>query len=251
MNKNKTPHNISALKDISMFLGIKNITLKNIFSNSKFINFKKGNNFFLQGEIADYVYIVIKGSVRIFQSNKDGEEIALKIVKNGDSFLEAITFSSKNYPASSQVVEDAVVCSIPISILQKNIQQDNNLAMNMLVIAGKTSQELITKIEQLTLKTTTQRIGWYILRLFIEKKWKNKTIELPYDKSLIASYLNMKPETLSRSLKQLKKQGINIQNNIVSISDGFALCNYCNPDVNKDCNQSNHNQCKYSNSLAP
>lgn len=245
MNKSKAQHNISALKDIHMFTSVNHIIVQNIFSNSKFINFEKGETIFLQNEPADYVYVVMEGSVKMFQSNEDGEEMVLKMIKTGDPFLEAITFGSRNYPASAQAAENALLISIPVSIIRENILKDNSLAINMLAIIGSSSQELIAKIEQLTLKTAIQRVGWFLLRLFIEKEHNNKTIELPYDKSFIASYLNMKPETLSRALKQLKEQGVNIENNVVSISDTFTLCNYCSSDIATDCKRSTHENCKY------
>lgn len=247
MDKNKVLHNINLLKDIPIFKGVSNIILQNILSNSSFINFEKNKSIFIQNEPAHYVYIIMEGSVKIFQSNEEGEEMVLKMINIGDSFIEAITFVNKNYPASAQAAEDVLVLSIPAEILRNNITKDNFLAINILEISMKASQELINKIEQLTLRTATQRVGWFLLRLFVEREIPNKTIELPYDKSLIASYLNMKPETLSRTLKELKKQGLNIEHNTVSISDPFTLCDYCSIDITKDCNQSTHERCKYKN----
>lgn len=247
MDKTDIQKNINKLKLMPLFVGINEIILQNIFSHSKFLYLKKGETLFLQDEPADYVYIIMEGSVKVFKCNDEGEEMLLKVVKIGNSFLEAITFSCNKYTTNVQSVEDAIVLSIPAEILRENIQKDNSLAINMLRIVGNSSQTLIAKIEQLTLKTATQRIGWFLLSLFIEKESKNKTIVLPYEKLLIASYLNMKPETFSRSLKQLKEQGINIGTNAVSIRNDFALCKYCSSDLATKCQKITHQDCKHNN----
>jgi len=62
-------------------------------------------------------------------------------------------------------------------------------------------------------------------------------IQLPYDKSLIASYLDMTPETFSRTLKKFKDRGFRIENNTITQPDPNALCGYCD--------QSLANACKY------
>ena len=58
------------------------------------------------------------------------------------------------------------------------------------------------------------------------------TITLPYDKTLIASRLGMKPETFSRALAKLKQETqIEIKGPMVTIKDMQRLisftCNHC------------------------
>ena len=48
-------------------------------------------------------------------------------------------------------------------------------------------------------------------------------VELPYDKSLIASYLDMKPETFSRTLKKFKQKGFEIRKDAVILPQGMPV----------------------------
>jgi len=51
------------------------------------------------------------------------------------------------------------------------------------------------------LKTATERVGWFLLKLGMEQNaGKANAITLPYDKTTIASFLDMTPETFSRTL---------------------------------------------------
>ncbi|WP_201340299.1 helix-turn-helix domain-containing protein [Isorropodon fossajaponicum symbiont] len=50
---------------------------------------------------------------------------------------------------------------------------------------------------------------------------------MPYSKSLTAAYLGMKPESFSRTLAELKKDGIILDNKKIKLANGHELCGYC------------------------
>jgi len=70
-----------------------------------------------------------------------------------------------------------------------------------------------------------QKIGCFILRLANVTHTSFEVI-LPYDKSLIASYLGMKGETFSRALNELKPLGITIKGNVLSVDNIQELIKY-------------------------
>lgn len=109
-------------------------------------------------------------------------------------------------------------------------------------VAGR-SQALISQFEQLTLKTVTQRVGWFLLKLFLENGERTKQIKLPYDKSLIAGFLGMKPETFSRTLQALKEHGIHIDRNVITLPDVYALCDFCDADLASKCSRAGTKEC--------
>jgi hypothetical protein len=55
----------------------------------------------------------------------------------------------------------------------------------------------------------------------------NATFELPFDKSLIARRLGMKPETFSRALAKLRGIGVETQGATVNVEDLDRLRAYC------------------------
>jgi hypothetical protein len=54
-----------------------------------------------------------------------------------------------------------------------------------------------------------------------------KVVRLPYDKTLVAARLGMKPESLSRALAKLKSFGVVTKGNKVELTDIERLRNYC------------------------
>ena len=72
----------------------------------------------------------------------------------------------------------------------------------------------------------TQRVADFLLKLCPAEDGPAE-VALPYDKSLIASRLGMKPESFSRSLARMRDLGVRSERSHVSISDAAALADYC------------------------
>ena len=53
------------------------------------------------------------------------------------------------------------------------------------------------------------------------------TIDLPYDKSLVAARLGMKPESLSRALAKLRLYGVTTNGHKIELSDIVKLREFC------------------------
>jgi hypothetical protein len=66
---------------------------------------------------------------------------------------------------------------------------------------------------------------------------------LPFDKSLIASYLGMKPETLSRVLQSFRDEGFRIERHQITLPEPYALCRHCDPGTAQKCDLAETDSC--------
>lgn len=226
---------IGMLKTLPLFAGLNDLSLHDLLKHARIVHHAKGSHIFMQGEQATRFYIVLDGWVKLFKGNADGQESVLQVMRTGEPLLETVIFSNTPFPVNAQAVEQVTLLSIPASILRDRLQSNKQLAANMLSTVAGRSQALISQFEQLTLKTVTQRVGWFLLKLFLESGTNSTTLKLPYDKSLIAGFLGMKPETFSRALQTLKDQGIDIDRNAISLPGVFALCDYCDMELSAQC----------------
>ncbi len=232
------------IQALPLFAGVDPETLQDLLKFSRIVSHNKGALIFMQGEQASRFYIVMEGWVKLFKGNADGQESVLQVMTVGGTLLETVIFNNSPFPVNAQAVDDVKLLSIPASIIREKLQNNKELAINMLATVAGRSQALISQFEQLTLKTVTQRVGWFLLKLFLENGDRTKGIKLPYDKSLIAGYLGMKPETFSRTLQTLKEeQGIDIERNTINLPDMFALCDYCDSDVADKCPRHDTKDC--------
>lgn len=242
--KNDKPDNTSnsmfgdyenLIRSLQLFSGISTENLHKLLQHSQIRDFNKGKLLFLEGEPANRLYIVLKGWIKIFKGTVSGEETILQMLSAGDAIMESAVFLSTTFPVSAQVVTDTTLLSIPAPILREQIKNNNELALNLLATMSYRSQGLIRQIENTRLKSVDERIGWFLLKQLLAQGRVSRYVELPYDKSLIASYLDMKRETFSRALKRMKEKGFKIENDTVIIPDLNALCGFCDDDTAQQC----------------
>lgn len=223
------------IRSLQLFSGINIEDLYALLGNGQIRDFSKGKLLFLEGEPANRLYVVLKGWVKIFKGTVNGEETVLQMLSDGDAIMESAVFLNTSFPVSCQVVEDATLLSIPAPFLREQIKNNNELALNLMATMAHSSQGVLRQIGDARLKTVDERIGWFLLKLLLEQGPVSRCVDLPYSKSLIASYLDMKRETFSRALKRMKEKGFKIENDTVVMPELGALCGFCDQDTVKQC----------------
>jgi CRP-like cAMP-binding protein len=81
----------------------------------------------------------------------------------------------------------------------------------------------VQQVEQLTVRSSTERLADFLLKLAPAGKAGEAVVRLPLDKAMIAARLGMQPETLSRALARLRPLGIETRGSRVTIRDIESL----------------------------
>ncbi len=231
------------LKALPLLKGLNAECLLAVLQEARLNIYDRGALIFMQGEPADRFYVVLEGWVKLLKGNADGDESVIEVLTSGDGLSEVAIFRDSFYPVTAEAVEKAVLMSLPAHWVRARIKKDKDFAINMLAAAANRSKSLISQFEQLTLKNVTQRVGRFLLKQFLESGAEKTQLKLPLEKSVIAAYLGMKPETFSRTLQALRNQGISIEKNVVTLPDALALCTYCDMELAGRCPRSNTDAC--------
>ena len=231
------------INSLQVFSGLSSKSLNELMGHAQIRDFPKGKLLFLASEQPNRLYIILKGWVKIFQGSAKGDETVLQMLSSGDAIMETAVLLNLSYPVSAQIAENATILSLPAPVFRERIKQDSDLATNFLTSMSYRSQGLINKLALSRLKTVDERVGWFLLKLALEQGHKTRYIELPYEKSLIASYLDMKRETFSRALKRFKQRGFKIENNRVILPAITSLCEYCDHSLAEHCPRFNRDEC--------
>lgn len=164
---------------------------------------------FSQGSALSHIYFLISGGIKLQRLSPMGDEKVIEIIRPGQTFAEAVLFSGgAKYPVSAVAVSPSVVVGIHAETYLKLLKKSNTLSMNLL---GKLSQRLhwmVNEMDRLTLHNATFRLVAYLLSHISEESNERTGVSLVAPKHVIASRLSIKPETLSRTLKNLSKQGL-------------------------------------------
>ncbi len=226
---------INLLKNIPFFTGLSNDELQYFESKLQQKEFKKNQQIFQYGEMAEKFYIMLEGWVKLYRVNKDGDETVIALVTKGDAFSEAATFEGSDYPYSSQIVGgDAKALVLEAYAIREQVRQNPNIALKMLASISHHTNQLSLTYEHISKLTTAQRLGCFLLKLAMDREYQNKLL-LPYNKHLVASRLGMKPETFSRAMKRLSDDlKIIFKGREVSIPDIDKLQEYCEVECFND-----------------
>ncbi len=187
--------------------------------------YEKSTVLFQQGEPANSFFVILDGWVKVYRMTPDGSEAVVGVFRRGETFAEAAIFLGSRYPVSAEVVTTSRLLRIDGEMLRRRIREQPDLALSMLASASHHLKFLVEQIEQIKLLSGPQRIADFLVRL-CSKTSGEETVELPYEKALIANRLGMKPESLSRALAKLRPHGVTVDREMVTIADVGSLTEF-------------------------
>ncbi|NBX03000.1 MAG: Crp/Fnr family transcriptional regulator [Alphaproteobacteria bacterium] len=184
------------------------------------------------GDAASALWIVLSGWVKLARQTPDGKETITGLCTHGDVFGEAALFPHASYPYNADVLgHSAELASIPANIIRDAVGHDSALSATVMSLLNERTSQAQLKLEHMSTLSASQRLGCFLLRLCYMQAGGAKTLQIPVEKHVLAAYLGMKPETLSRSQQQLKPLGIAVSGAEIEIESIEKLrdfvCNSC------------------------
>lgn len=213
-----TPRDLSALSRMRLFSKLPDQELARVGRHTQIRTAGRGELLFESGQQANSFFGVVSGWVKLFNRRADGTEAVLGIFTQGETFAEATLFMSNTYPATAEVVTPARLFEFERDFFEKNVLSNPELCHGMFASLSMHLHKLTREIERLQNQNSEQRLVRFLL-MMCDGKDGACTVTLPYEKSLIATRLGMKPETLSRNFAKLKSSGVKVEKNKVIIGD--------------------------------
>lgn len=186
--------------------------------------FRKGQTIFAEGGEANGFYVVLSGRVKVYKLSFDGKEQILHLFGAGEPFGEAAVFAGRHFPAHAEALEASETLFIPRRAFIEQIKEDPSLALNMLAVLSRRLRKFATLVEDLSLKEVPGRLAAYLLYLSQQQNASDDlTLDLP--KTQLASLLGTIPETLSRILARMIREGLieSLENRRIRILDRQSL----------------------------
>jgi CRP-like cAMP-binding protein len=216
------PTDLLIASQIPVFSGLKPEALDVLMAQARVINLRPGSMLFRQGEPASAFFIIVEGWIKLYRITPAGDEAVLNVFAAGQSFAEAVTFTSGSYPAMASAVTSTRLILIPADHIVDCIRKMPEIAIAMIASTSQHLHLMISRVEQLTAQSGMQRVADFLISLTPCAKGPC-TIALPYDKSLIAGRLGLKPESLSRVFAKLRTMGVDVRASDVVVDDVATL----------------------------
>lgn len=200
---------VERLQATRLFAGLELSILEEFAEQAILRNYPKYTLLCEPTQKAKHFFLVKSGWVKLYRDSLDGQEAVLDVLNSQQFFGETAHFSNNSYSWYAESIEELELIQFPSTLLQKHIKQTPQLAINMIAAMSRHRAQQDGEIERFMLQNAPQRLGCFLLRLLppeaADKGAPCPPIQLPYNKSLLATRLGMTPETFSRALKTLQK----------------------------------------------
>jgi CRP/FNR family transcriptional regulator, dissimilatory nitrate respiration regulator len=178
--------------------------------------FHRGQIVFSEGDEGTGFYVIVSGRVKVFKLSAEGKEQILHIMGPGEPFGEVPVFAGERFPAHAEAMVESRVFFFPRDSFVDLIRRDPSMALNMLAVLSQRLRKFTMLIDDLSLKEVPGRLASYLLYLS-ERSKGGSELTLDISKTQLASVLGTIPETLSRILTRMGKDGLILSHGARSI----------------------------------
>ncbi len=181
----------------------------------------RGEMLFQKGDPAQGFFVVVFGQIKLVFPSPQGDEKVVDVVGPHQSFGEAVMFMDKPYPVFAESLNDCLLLHVRKDAVVELLESDPSFSRRMLAGLSMRLHSLIADVESYSLRSSVQRVIGYLLQQCRDEAGRdNVQISLPISKQVIASRLNLTPETLSRVFHDLSEARlISVQGKQVTIPD--------------------------------
>ncbi len=220
---NLAPKYQDIMRAVPLFMDLEDNDFLQVVEGTNEIILQRGEPLFGQHQAATDFFFVVKGKIKISLLSVDGTEKVVDMINEGSTFAEAIIFKGLNgYPVNADALMDSVVLKINAKKYMDVLSRSTDACFKVISSLSARTHWLMKEMERLSLHNASYRLIAFLLEQVTEDANESIEVTLSAPKHVIASRLSITPETLSRTLKSLTKQGL------LSVHENHIILN--NPD---------------------
>lgn len=201
------------LKKCPLFFDIKEEDLQSLLTclGAKESSYKKGQFIFNEGEPAQYLAVVISGSVRVIRDDYYGNRSLVAHIGQAEVFGESFACAGiTSLPISVMAEEDCscllIDCKRITSTCNNSCEFHNRMIFNLLRLVANKNILFHQKLEVISKRSTREKLMTYLTNE--AQLQSSNDITIPYDRQSLADYLGVDRSGLSTEIGKLCKEGI-------------------------------------------
>ncbi|MFY9600424.1 MAG: helix-turn-helix domain-containing protein [Pseudolabrys sp.] len=182
-----------------------------------------------EGDLPDFLHIVVEGSVELFGAH-DHHETTIDIIRPVTTFILAAVIRDAVYLKSARSLSPAQSLLSPAQTVRDVFGRDAAFARAIVNELAERYRSVVRALKNEKLRSSAERLANWILQTGSEQG-NRRSIELTFDKRTLASRLGMTPENLSRNLSMLSKHGVRSSGRDIVIENPLALERFAKPNA--------------------
>jgi len=165
------------------------------------MSYARNEEIYGDGEVADYLYKVVSGAVRIYKVLDDGRRQVGAFYLPGDVFGFEI---GDEHQSSAEAIGSAVVLVFKRSTVKSLASRDIDVARQLWTMTAAELQRAQTH-SMLLIRSAQERLALFLLEMC--GRLSGQEFDLPMSRQDIADYLGLTIETVSRTFTLLESAG--------------------------------------------
>lgn len=200
---------IKLLQSVELFWDLKDEELGYISEKMVARKYDPGNFIFLEESDGEQCFFVVKGSVKVTRLSKDGREVILAMLDEGEFFGEMSLLDGKSRSANVIALEKTEVLTLNRKDFLIVLQEYPKIAIQLLKELASRLRKSDRQIASLSLSDAEKRIALCIIRFADERgiirNGRVSIAKIPIQQD-IANMAGTSRETVSRALNVLEKE---------------------------------------------
>jgi CRP/FNR family transcriptional activator FtrB len=216
------------IRGISLFSTMSDENFDHLFNLAYLQHLPAQVQIVTEGEHADFLHIVVAGTVELFGSSNDRES-TMFVHRPVSVFNLSSVLQDSVYLMSARTLDDATVLMIPAENVRMVMEDDPAFAHAMVDELAHRYGMIVGAFKEQRLRSGVERLANYLLRANEQTPGRGK-VKLTEDKRTLAALLGMTPEYLSRAFGKLKKYGVEVNGSDIKLTNLRNLSRLAKPN---------------------
>ncbi|WP_298236676.1 Crp/Fnr family transcriptional regulator [uncultured Algibacter sp.] len=219
-NATETSCSICENKNCLINRNIGNFYDSQFINNKNNIKCKKGQQFIIEGAPVNGLFLILKGTVKVFRTGINGREQIVRFAKEGEIIGHRGFGTEEYYSIGAIALQDSVLCYFSKEGLQEALLKNPKFAYDMMLFYANELNRSENKVKSISQMTVRERVIDSLL--YIHRKFGDLRgfLNLPLSRKEYADYAGTTEEQVIRVFSALKKENlISAQGKKIGIND--------------------------------
>ncbi|MBI4564142.1 MAG: Crp/Fnr family transcriptional regulator [Planctomycetes bacterium] len=199
------------LAGVRIFQDLGSSALADAASSAQRLRRARGGIFFRQGQVADRLFVLLAGRVKVSQVTPEGHQIVVRYSGAGEMFGCVPLYGGREYPATAAAMTECDALSWDRSGTDRLMERHPRMAIHALELLGEELAQVRSRYAELATERVERRVARALLRLVGQAGKKIEggvLIEFPLSRQDLAELTGTTLHTVSRILSSWEEAGI-------------------------------------------
>ncbi len=153
------------IKNCSLFDRLSAEQLSELERHARMRTFPKRSAVYLPGEVADSVFLLAQGRVRLCSATPEGKQALLALIEPGELFGELALVDPSWREERAEAVLDSTVILLPGDDLQRLMEQSPSMSLGVTKLIGLRRQRIERRLKSLLFRSNRDRLIHLLIEL--------------------------------------------------------------------------------------